>query len=100
MFLLTVDVFGTMSVVGTLLGIAVSVVGLIYAWRADRRKILTYQAHPPVPLGRVLSDQPDYRLHVVLEREGASPVQAEGAYLHFIQFGNLGREAIRGGGYL
>lgn len=92
---MNLDWIAVLGVFGTL----ASVIGLIYAWvvarRSDRKKIFTYDVASPLPLASVLPNQIEHRLSIVYEREGAAPVNVQGAYLRFVKIGNLGKEPIR-----
>lgn len=92
---MNLDWIAILGIFGTL----ISVVGLIYAWivarRSDRKKIFTYDVTSPLPLASVLPNRIEHRLSIVYEREGADPVNVQGAYLRFIKIGNLGKEPIR-----
>jgi hypothetical protein len=82
-----------------ILGTVATFIGLVYtvisAQRADRRKLLTYEVANPLALATVLPDRSEHKLSIVYEREGNPPLNINGAYLRFIQLGNLGKEPIR-----
>lgn len=92
----SLDWIGVVGIVGTVASVISLVYAVIIARRSIRAKILTYQAYPPLPLGRVLLDDDAYELSVMLRRKGdAESLNLEGAYLHYLQMGNLGREPVR-----
>jgi len=78
--------------IGTFVGLALTV---IYSRRADRRKMLVHDVAPPLALANILPDRTDHRLSIVYEREGSPAMNVRGAFLRFIQLGNLGKEPIR-----
>lgn len=86
------SIIAILGAIGTFVGLALTI---IYSRRADRRKILVYDVAPPLALATILPDRTEHRLSIVYEREGAPPMNVRGAYLRFIQLGNLGKEPVR-----
>src|SRR5689334_15460135 len=82
-------------VLGGLVTICSFVYALVVARRSERRKILACDISPSVSLVTIVPDQAGHRLSIIYEREGAAPVNINGAYLHFVRIANLGKEPIR-----
>jgi len=90
-----IDWLSIVAVIGTIGTIVGLVLTIVYAHRADRRKALVYDVAPPLALATVLPERTEHRLSILYEREGYPPLNVKGAYLRFIQLGNLGKEPIR-----
>ena len=82
-----------------IIGSVASVAGLVYAFvlarQAQHRKLLAYEVTHPLPLANILPDTVEHRLSIVYERQGEPPVNVRGAFVRFLQVGNLGREPVR-----
>lgn len=89
------DWLNTLYILGTLASIVGLLLALLAARRVERRKLLTYEVTPSLPLANVLPDRTEHRLSIVYEREGDEPINVKGAYLRFVRIGNLGKEPVR-----
>lgn len=92
---MNLDLQNTLAIGGIILGVGGLVYAVVVARRNDRRKVLTYDVAPAVPLASILPDRSGHKLSIVFEREGFPPINVKGAYLRFVQIGNLGRDPIR-----
>lgn len=90
-----IDWLNLIAVLGTIATFVGLFFAIISARRAERKKFLIYNVASSLPLATVIPDQSEHRLSIVYEREGEPPLNVKGAYLSFIQLGNLGREPIR-----
>ena len=86
------SIIAVLGAIGTFVGLALTV---MYSRRADRRKMLVHDVAPPLALATILPDRTEHRLSIVYEREGSPAMNVRGAFLRFIQLGNLGKEPIR-----
>jgi len=88
---MTLDPLAACGVFGTL----VTIISFIWAILVARQKLLVYEFTAPLPLAKSIHESERYRLSIIHEREGASPVAVKGAYISFVKLMNLGKETVQ-----
>jgi hypothetical protein len=87
-----------MTVVLTVLGVIGSLVGIYGVYWAvvrERMKLFAYEVSRGLAVASTSRIGGDYQLSVHFKSKGGQEEKVEGAYLQFVRFANLGREAIR-----
>jgi len=81
----------------TAIGILGSVAGVYALYRAiatERHKLFAYEIARGFPVATASSVGGDYELSIHFKAAGGDEERIEGAYLQFVRFANVGREAI------